>query len=180
MKKFSEKANYPISYGDSTADKLMVSDRVVELTKNKRFRNHMSAVGVACLTIAITARPSVAIPPEYREAANEALNQAGQAAAAAGAATPLGPVQGIKNLPVKDLPVNNLPVNNPLPQVPAIAPIRPVDPPAFYIPPKPLLPVPRGANTALFGSAVMVICVNAIFGAIKLVNRIRLLIINIR
>ena len=157
MKKFTQKANYPISYGDNTDDKIMVSDRVVELTKNQRFRNHMSAVGVACLAIATTAKPSAAIPPEYGEAVNEALNQAGQAAAAAGAAPPVGPVEGIKNLPV----------NNPVPQVPPIVPVRPVNPPAFYLPPlppKPLLPVSRGANTALFGGAIGVICLNAFWG----------------
>lgn len=101
--------------------------------------------------IASTTKPSSAISTEYGEVTNEALNQAGQTAAAASAALPVGPVEGIKNLPA----------NNP---VPAIAPIKPTNSPAFYIPPKPLLPIPRGANTALFGSAIVVICVNVIWG----------------
>ena len=158
MEKFSERANYPISYGDSTDDKVMVSDRVIELTKNKKFQSHMSAVAIAFLTIGSMARPSVAIPPEYGEAATEAIKQATQNGTA-GAVPPVGPVEGVKNLPV-----NNLPVNNPGPQVPRVVPMKPANPPAFYLPAKPLVPAHRMANTALFGTAVGIVCLNAFWG----------------
>ena len=80
MKNFNEKAHYPFTYGDTNVDKIMLSDRVVKLVKTKRFRSHMTAVFFALLSVVSYPRGSSAIPPEYGEAAAEAIKGAGQAA----------------------------------------------------------------------------------------------------
>ena len=128
--------------------------------KNKKVRNYLTSVTFAFLTLVTFAQPSSAIPPEYGETVNESLNQAGQAAAGG---PPVGPIEGLqKNLPVNEIP--QIPVTPAVPVVPAVAPIKPNNPPAFYLPPKPLLPAYRGANTFLFAGAVGVICMNAAWG----------------
>ena len=84
MKLFNEKAHYPFTYGDKNVDKVMLSDYVVKLMKNKRFQSHTTAMFFTLLALGSYAQPSLAIPPEYGEVANEILNQGAQNGGAGG------------------------------------------------------------------------------------------------
>ena len=92
MKKFSEKANYPISYGNSTADKVMVSDYVVEVVKSEKFQRYMGSVGFTLLAVISRAQPVSAIPPKYGEAAANIAEGVGQNV------PPLGDLAGTANV----------------------------------------------------------------------------------
>ena len=174
---FNEKPNFPFTYGDKDTHEAMLSDYIVELMKTKRFQSHVTAMFFALLTLVSYAQPSSAIPPEYGEAANEMLNQAAQNGAAAGgtpAVPPIGEIRG--QVPVVP-PVNQ---QYQMPAMPIeqqrliaaqqagrgmpIAQLGPTDPPAFYIPDKPVLKGTRAANTALFTASLGVICLNAAWG----------------
>jgi len=84
---------YPITYGDDTSDRKMLSDSIVDVAKNKRVQKHLGSVAAALFTLAMYIQPASAIPPEYGEAANEMLNQATQNGGAA-AVPPIGNIQG--------------------------------------------------------------------------------------
>lgn len=136
---------YPVTYGDTNVDEVMLSDYAVELMKTKRFQSHVTAMFFALLALGSYAQPSLAIPPEYGEAANEILNQAAQNGAAGGvpAAPPIGKIG---------------------PTIGQIGQPSPTDPPSFYVPGKPQLVGTRAANTVAFTAALGVICLNAAWG----------------
>ncbi len=171
MKILNEKAHYPFTYGDKNVDEVMLSDYVVELMKTKRFQSHVAAMFFALLALGSYAQPSLAIPPEYGEAANEILNQAAQNGAANGvpAAPPIGQIKG--QVPVaQGNPQYFLPAM-PVEQQRLIAAQQagqiggmPTNPPSFYIPDKPRLVGPRAVNTVAFTTALGVICLNAAWG----------------
>lgn len=89
MSNFLKKSNFPYTYGDDTEDQIMVSDHVVELLESPRFQSHMTAVLFAWFTVVSYAKPSSAIPTEYGEFANEAI-QAAQGGAPQ--VPPIGPI----------------------------------------------------------------------------------------
>lgn len=169
---------YPITYGDKNVDEVMLSDYVVELMKIKRFQSHVAAMFFAVLALGSYAQPSLAIPPEYGEAANEILNQAAQNGAAGGvpAAPPIGQIQGqvpmVEGIPQCRIP--NMTIEQQrliatqqmggMSKGPAIGQRGPTNPPSFYIPGKPKLVGPRAVNTVAFTTALGVICLNAAWG----------------
>ena len=176
MKILNEKAHYPFTYGDRNVDEVMLSDYVIELMKTKRFQSHVIAMFFALLALGSYAQPSLAIPPEYGEAANEILNQGAQNGAAGGvpAVPPIGRIEG--QVPVGEgnpqfvipaMPVEHqrLIAAQQLGQRgPAIGQTGPTNPPSFYIPDKPKLVGPRAVNTVAFTTALGVICLNAAWG----------------
>lgn len=169
MKTFTEKANYPFTYGDKTDNDVMLSDYVVELVKNKRFQSHVTAISFALLTIGSYARPSVAIPPEYGEAANDIINQAAQNGGLGGvpAAPAIGPIEGqvpgAQGNPQFFIPA--MPVQQQrLLAAQQMGQPGPANAPVFYIPNRPMLNGPRAANTVAFTTALGVICLNAAWG----------------
>ena len=167
---------YPVTYGDTNVDEVMLSDYAVELMKTKRFQSHVTAMFFALLALGSYTQPSLAIPPEYGEAANEILNQAAQNGAAGGvpAAPPIGKIEG--QVPV--VPENQQFVLQAMPieqqrliaaqQMgklgPTVGQMGPTDPPSFYIPGKPRLTGPRVINTVAFTTAMGIICLNAAWG----------------
>lgn len=169
---------YPITYGDKNVDEVMLSDYVVELMKTKRFQSHVTAIFFALLALGSYAQPSLAIPPEYGEAANEILNQAAQNGAAGGvpAAPPIGKIQGqvpmaqenpqfiIPAMPIEQQRLIAAQQMGRMPIGPEIDRRGPTNPPSFYIPGKPRSVVPRAANTVAFTTAVGIICLNAAWG----------------
>lgn len=169
---------YPVTYGDKNVDKVMLSDYVVELVKTKRFQSHVTAMFFALLTLGSYAQPSLAIPPEYGEAANEIFNQAAQNGTVGGvpAAPPIGQIQGqvpmaqgnpqcvIPAMPIEQQRLIGAQQIGGMPKDPAINQRIPTNPPAFYIPDKPLSVGPRAVNTVAFTSALGVICLNAVWG----------------
>lgn len=169
---------YPITYGDKNIDEVMLSDYVVELMKTKRFQSHVTAIFFALLALGSYAQPSLAIPPEYGEAANEILNQAAQNGAAGGvsAAPPIGQIQGqvpmaqenpqfvIPAMPIEQQRLIAAQQMGRMPIGPAIDRRGPTNPPSFYIPGKPRSVVPRAINTIAFSTAVGIICLNAAWG----------------
>ena len=172
---------YPITYGDKNIDETMLSNYVVELMKTKRFQSHVTAMFFALLALGSFAQPSLAIPPEYGEAANEILNQAAQNGAAGGvpATPPIGQIQGqvpmaqgnpqcvIPAMPAEQQcliatqQMGGMPKG---PEGPAIGQRGPTNPPSFYIPGKPGSVGPRALNTVAFTTALGVICLNAAWG----------------
>ncbi len=181
MKVSNEKAHYPFTYGDKNVDEVMLSDYVVGLMKTKRFQSHVTAMFFALLVLGSYARPSLAIPPEYGEAANEVLNQAAQNGVAGGvpAVPPIGQIEGqvpiaqgnpqcvVPAMPVEQqhlLAAQQMGQIGGMPKGPAIGQTGPTNPPAFYIPDKPILVGPRAVNTVAFTTALGVICLNAAWG----------------
>lgn len=169
---------YPITYGDKNVDEVMLSDYVVELMKTKRFQSHVTAMFFALLALGSYAQPSLAIPPEYGEAANEILNQAAQNGAAGGvpAAPPIGPIQGqvpmvqgnpqcvIPAMPIEQQRLIAAQQMGGMPKGPAINQRGPTNLPSFYIPDKPGSVGTRAVNTVAFTTALGVICLNAAWG----------------
>lgn len=169
---------YPITYGDKNVDEVMLSDYVVELMKTKQFQSRVTAVFFTWLALGSYAQPSLAIPPEYGEAANEILNQAAQNGAAGGvpAAPPIGQIQGqvplvqqnpqcfIPAMPIEQQRLIGAQQMGGMPKGPAINQGGPTNPPSFYIPHKPISIATRAANTVAFTTAVGVICLNAAWG----------------
>lgn len=169
---------YPITYGDKNVDEVMLSDYVVELMKTKRFQSHVTAMFFALLALGSYAQPSLAIPPEYGEAANEILNQAAQNGTAGGvpAAPPIGLIQGqvpmvqgnpqcvIPAMPIEQQRLIAAQQMGGMPKGPTINQRGPTNPPAFYIPDKPGSVGTRAVNTVAFTSALGVICLNAAWG----------------
>ena len=178
MKIFTEKANYPFTYGYNNSHEVMLSDYVVKLMKTKRFQSHMTAIFFALLTLGSYAQPSSAIPPEYGEAVNEMFNQAAQNGVPGGVpeAPPIGPIAGkvpvnqgntqfvLPAMPVEQQRIIAAQQAGYMPKGPAIEQIKPTDPPSFYIPQKPRAVGPRLVNTVAFTTALGVICLNAAWG----------------
>ena len=168
-------AKYPITYGDDTSDRKMLSEYIVDAANNERIQKHLRSVAVALFTIAMYNQPASAIPPEHGEVVNEMLNQAAQNGAAAGgvpAVPPIGEIMG--QVPVaQGNPQVFIPAM-PMQQQRLIAAQQagkigatlgsPAGPPSFYIPDKPQSVGPRAANTVAFTTALGVICLNAAWG----------------
>ena len=71
---FNTKPHYPYTYGDDVEnDGERLSDCVVDKFKDKNFTSHLGAVSLAVLALGSHAATSNAIPPEYGEAAANAL-----------------------------------------------------------------------------------------------------------
>ena len=71
---FNTKPHFPFTYGDDLAnDGERLSDYVVNKFNDKNFTSHLGAVALAVLSLGSYAAPSNAIPPEYGEAAANAL-----------------------------------------------------------------------------------------------------------
>ena len=169
---------YSITYGDKNVDEVMLSDYVVELMKTKWFQSHVTAMFFALLALGSYAQPSLAIPPEYGEAANEILNQAAQNGAAGGvpAAPPIGQIQGqvpmaqgnpqcvIPAMPIEQQRLIAAQQMGGMPKGPGINQGGPTHPPSFYIPDKPGSVGTRTVNTVAFTTALGVICLNAAWG----------------
>ena len=132
----------------------------------------------ALLALGSYAQPSLAIPPEYGEAANEILNQAAQNGAAGGvpAGPPIGQIQGqvpmaqgnpqcfISAMPIEQQRLIAAQQMGGMPKGPAINQRGPTNPPLFYIPDKPGSVGTRAVNTVAFTTALRVICLNAVWG----------------
>lgn len=126
---------------------------MVKVAKNERFQRHMGSVGFAMLAVVTRVQPVTAIPPEYGEAAASIADGVGQNV------PPLGELAGTANIGAQAAQGAARGAEPPL-----IAPLKPANPPAFYLPAKPLVPAHRMANTALFGSAIGIVCLNAFWG----------------
>jgi len=127
----------------------------------------------ALLAIGSYAQPSLAILPEYGEAANEILNQAAQNGAAGGvpAAPPISEIQGqvptqcvIDDMPIEQQRLIATQQMGGMPKGPVIEQRGPTNPPSFYIPGKPKSVGPRAVNTVAFTTALGVICLNVVWG----------------
>ena len=166
---FTEKAHYPFTYGDESADEVKLSIYVVEFMKTKKFQNYITAVFVALLTLGSYVQPSSAIPPEYGEAAANLAQEVGQNV------PPLGDVVGNVN-PQLPLPNNGAQVGqagrvdlNTGPNInqPNFGqngmPHKPIEP-AWRIPGPPTSPAGQYANTLLLLGSVGWICLNASWG----------------
>lgn len=71
---FNTNPHFPFTYGDGVEnDGERLSDYVVNKFKDKNFTSHLGAVALAILTLGSYAAPSNAIPPEYGEAAVNAV-----------------------------------------------------------------------------------------------------------
>lgn len=165
---------FPIHYGDTPSNEGdRLSDNVLAVTQTKRFQNICSALFSAVLVLGGQAQVSNAIPAE----AGEHIANAADAAVNAGQVGDLAPniggrvAAGVANAPgsvplgnqnamlVKDIPagVPSLPGN-------AAGPPAPGQPPVYMPLPRPVTPVARTANSLLFTSSLVWICVNAYWG----------------
>lgn len=159
MENFNNKACYPYTYGDKDEQNPKVSDYVVKVAKNQRFQRYMGSVGFAMLTVVSRAQPVTAIPPEYGEAAANIAAGVGQNV------PPLGDVGGTVNIGAQAAQgaAHGAGAAGGA-QPPLIAPAKPANPPVFYFPQKPVTPALRMTNTALFGGALGIVCINAVWG----------------
>ena len=165
---FNTKPHFPFTYGDKNADDVRLSNYVVELMKTNKFKNYITAVFFALLTLGSYAQPSLAIPPEYGQAANNVVNGIDQAV------PPLGDAAGVAH--VGGNAARGNPVPNQLDQIgqggrvnlnPPIQPnqqVQPVKVPAWRLPPAPVTPAGQYANTAALVAAVGWICLNGAWG----------------
>ena len=169
-KNFNETPHFPYTYGELLEnDGKRVSDRIVNLVKNKKFQSCVVSVLSTIFTLGSYARPASAIPIEYGEAANQVLQNAnqGQAVPELGNAA----VQQAQQM----IPPNPIPeqlqqvgqagrVNFNPPPPPPIQPGQPVKVPAWRIPPPPVTAMGQYANTAVLIGAVGWICLNGAWG----------------
>ena len=178
---FNKKPHFPFTYGDDVKnDGRRLSDYVANKLSEKKTRNYIVAVTMASIALGSQAAPVNGIPPEYGEAANEIVNQAAQNGAAGGGVPTVPPIGDIHGH------IPNIPKQNPgttrcyLPAMPieqqqiiaaqqagkigGMSKARPTDPPSFYFPDKPGSMRGRALNTAMFTTAMGVVCLNAFWG----------------
>ena len=83
--KFNTKPHFPFTYGDDVVnDGARISDYVINKFKDKKFRSHLRAVGLAVITLGSYAATSNAMPPEYGAAAANVLKDIPQQAVPGG------------------------------------------------------------------------------------------------
>ena len=124
--------HFPYTYGDNpTDDDVRLSIFVSELMKNKKFQYYARAVFVAVIALGSCAAPSVAIPAEYGEIANNVNEHVQQDLPPIGNGRIGQGGRGNLNLGPKN---PGLPQGQGIPQLGPPGPVAPVPREPVYIP----------------------------------------------
>jgi len=170
---FNKKPQFPFTYGDEVAnDGERLSDYVVKKLSDKKTQRYLGSVATAVLVLGTQVGEAKAIPAEYGEAANNIINQAGEAACQGG--PPIGQIQG--NIP--DVPGAGVPGGPSyyIPRMPIEDQRRlaaqqarhvngdikpPATPPVFWSPKQPKSDFQKLRSTAIFIVSAAGVCSQA-------------------